>query len=635
MKFEDRYSLLVLLIFLSLRISAQNLDYSFLTIPVELQKDANHVVRLDYTKLEVSSKKQATMHVKYVVTLLNGKSKLNKHCVFYDNDKKINDLSAKIYDSFGNLVKKYFKNDFNDQSAIDHSTMYSDNRIKCIDLVHNNYPYTIEIEYKKTFKDILYYPNCNIQGFNSSLENLIFIVETPSELEIKYKARNIEIEPEINNSGKKIIYTWSVKNRPSIISEEFAPSSEQILPFIEITPRYFQYNQYVGDAATWETFGSFFQELRQGRDNLSLEMSKTVQSITSGLDSNKEKIDTLYRYLQENMRYVSVQLEIGGYQPFDAKYVEKNKYGDCKALSNFMLSMLKEAGIESQPGIIFRDGNRRMNVDENFPTLFGNHMLLYVPSEDIWLECTSNDYPPNYLGESNDNRSVLLLTENGGKLVKSPEFKIPDNTQNSKTKINISPDGSAHISGTVKTSGPKHEIYRYIENNLSKTKFEEFFLSTSSLPAFNIEKLEVKSQKENPEAQLDFDLIVKRFASKAGKRLFVPINKLNVFDQVPSPTENRVHPIEVLRGYQEKDKTVFQLPDGYEVESIPQKEMLIQTDYGKYSTKIEIVGSTLTYHRFLEIQPVNLPPEEFDQFRNFYKEIAKADNMKIVLVKKS
>ena len=42
----------------------------------------------------------------------------------------------------------------------------------------------------------------------------------------------------------------------------------------------------------------------------------------------------------------------------------------------------------------------------------------------------------------------------------------------------------------------------------------------------------------------------------------------------------------------------------------------------------------MTYNRLLEIQAVNLPPEEFEQFRNFYKEIAKADTIKIVLVKK-
>jgi len=331
---------------------------------------------------------------------------------------------------------------------------------------------------------------------------------------------------------------------------------------------------------------------------------------------------------------VSVQIGIGGWQPFDAKYVEKNKYGDCKALSNFMLSMLKEAGIEAQAGKIYRSANRRVIVDEDFSTNFSNHVLIYIPSEDIWLECTSNDYPVNYLGASNDNRSVLLVTAEGGKLTTSPAFSPSDNTQISKTAIKIDANGSANIKSNIHTKGPKHEIYRDIENELTTEEFKKYFLRNSGLPAFNIENLEVKAEKEIPEAQLDYDLTVGRYATKAGKRLFIPVNKLNAFKDVPSPTEKRIHPIEVLRGYQEIDEITFQLPEGYEVESIPNKEINLETDYGKFIVKIEVIDSILTYNRFLEIQEVNLPPEEFEQFRNFYKEIAKADAMKIVLVKK-
>ena len=634
MKFPLHFCLLLYILLFWTSGYGQQASRSALTIPEALMKDANDVVRMDYSKLTVDSKKEATLEIKYVVTILNNKSSKNEKYIFYNKNLKINNLSAKIYDSFGNLVESYNKNDFNDRSAIDRSTMYSDNRIKYIELNHNSYPYTVEFEYKKVYDDILYYPNCYIQGYNSSLENLTFIVETPPELQIRYKARNIDAEPVINNSSKKVTYEWKIANRSAIKSEDFSPSSRSILPYIEITPRFFQYDRYEGDAKDWESFGMFFYNLIEGRDELSPDMRAVVKELTSGLSTNEEKIKALYRFLQDNTRYVSVQLGIGGYQPFDAKYVEKNKYGDCKALSNFMLSMLKETGIEAYPGIIYRNDDMRINVDEEFPALFGNHMLLYVPSEDIWLECTSNDYPLNYLGASNDNRSVLLLTAEGGKLTKSPAFSIMDNTEHSKLNFIINEDGSANIQGNLITKGPKHELYRYIENEISKEDFEDYFLKTSDLPAFSIESLELKSSEDNPEAILDFDIIVGRYATKAGKRLFIPLNRLNAFSQVPSQTEERIHPIEVIRGYQEIDENLFQVPKGYEVESIPKKEINLETDYGKYKIKIEIEENTIKYHRTLEIQPVNLAPEEFESFRNFYKEVAKADDMKIVLVKK-
>ena len=634
MKFKKLIFLFLVSVLVSSFAWSQEVNYSVLSIPEDLKKDANDIVRLDYAKMVIKSKKEATLHVKYVVTILNSKSHSNERYISYDKDKRISGLSASIYDSSGNKIKRYDKNDFTDHSALSQSTMYSDSRFKHIVFNHNNYPYTVEIEYKKTFNNLLYYPNCNIQNYNSSVESLIYIVETTPELKIRYKARNIDTEPEIVQSNGRITYKWALSNLSAIKWEEFSPSPDLILPYIDISPKYFQYDKYVGEADTWQSLGSFFYNLREGRDVLSPEMIETVKKLTTGLSTNEEKIDTLYRYLQKNTRYVSVQLGIGGFQPFEAKYVEKNKYGDCKALSNFMLSMLQVADIEAIPGIIYRNDEMRTNVDEEFPTLFGNHMLLYIPSEAIWLECTSNDYPINYLGASNDDRSVLLITKDGGKLVKSPAFKPSDNTQFSNIVIKIESDGSATIKGNIKTKGPKHELLRYFENNSSKEDFEKYFLRSSNLPAFTIEKLEIDSKKESPEAQLSLELAVARYATKAGKRLFIPINKLNAFEYIPSPTEKRIHPIEIIRGYQELDETTFEIPEGFEVESIPNKDLVIETNYGKYILKIENNGSKINFIRKLEIQAANLTAKEFDQFRNFYKEIANADNMKIVLVKK-
>ena len=54
--------------------------------------------------------------------------------------------------------------------------------------------------------------------------------------------------------------------------------------------------------------------------------------MTTGLDT-REKIRVLYRYLQQNHRYISVQVGIGGMQPISASAVYTNGYGDCKGLS--------------------------------------------------------------------------------------------------------------------------------------------------------------------------------------------------------------------------------------------------------------------------------------------------------------
>src|SRR5574342_1196313 len=103
---------------------------------------------------------------------------------------------------------------------------------------------------------------------------------------------------------------------------------------------------------SWQDFGKFIYALKQGRDELPPEIKQKVHELTDGIADTKEKINVLYGYMQKNTRYVSIQLGIGGWQPFDAKYVAKKGYGDCKALSNYMYSILKEAGIKSYYAVI-------------------------------------------------------------------------------------------------------------------------------------------------------------------------------------------------------------------------------------------------------------------------------------------
>src|SRR5690606_2173354 len=136
-------------------------------------------------------------------------------------------------------------------------------------------------------------------------------------------------------------------------SEPYCPAASELLPTIMVSPSLFEAESYTGSMSSWNDFGIFMNMLYQGRDELTPIMKANVGELTANAKTDREKIDALYRYMQKNMRYVSVQLGIGGWQPFDAKYVEANKYGDCKALSNFMKALLKEVGIPAYPVLIY------------------------------------------------------------------------------------------------------------------------------------------------------------------------------------------------------------------------------------------------------------------------------------------
>mgnify|MGYP001126063175 FL=1 len=98
------------------------------------------------------------------------------------------------------------------------------------------------------------------------------------------------------------------------------------------------------------------------------------------------------------MRYISVQIGIGGWKPISAEEVDENKYGDCKGLTNYTKALLRTVGIESNYCVVSA-GSEIKDISEDFPSMQGNHVILNIPQEgksDLWLECTSQDTPFNF-----------------------------------------------------------------------------------------------------------------------------------------------------------------------------------------------------------------------------------------------
>ena len=138
--------------------------------------------------------------------------------------------------------------------------------------------------------------------------------------------------------------------------------------------------------------------------------------LQTNLTDTYKKVAVLYDYLQKNTHYVLVTFGIGGLQPYEASYVARNKYGDCKALSNFMVALLKEAGIKSYPVAIW-GGEEEREFVKDFPSHQSNHIICAVPIEKdtVWLECTTSQFlPAGYLSWFTANRFGLLISENGG-----------------------------------------------------------------------------------------------------------------------------------------------------------------------------------------------------------------------------
>ncbi|HYC27630.1 MAG TPA: DUF3857 domain-containing protein, partial [Chitinophagaceae bacterium] len=444
--------------------------------------------------------------------------------VYYDPLHSIDYIDGSLFDASGKKIKSLKKSELKDVSGTGDESLADDNRLKYHNFYYRAYPYTVEYEWQVINRETYSAPRWYAQKRTyCAVENSKFTLVLPANYPLRYKAFNYPGEPQSTPQVDKITYLWTAKNLRAQKDAFGFPGWRYVTPTILIGPGDFQMDKYKGKLNSWEDFGKFQLVLNEGRDVLPDNVKQQVHALTDGKQDTREKVEALYDYLQKNTRYISVQFGVGGLQPFDAAYVAKNRYGDCKALSNFMYSLLKEAGIPSCYTII-KSGDDAEDIISDFPSDQFDHVVLCVPmaKDSIWLECTSQTDAPGYMGTFTGNRHALLVSPEGGKLVRTPTYGLKENWQSSKVKAVIDETGTAIVEQSANYSGTTQESYSAMIHYLSKDKLKEYLNRIIDLPTYDIVDFNYKEdRKAVPVVHEQLKLSVSNYGQITGKRLFV------------------------------------------------------------------------------------------------------------------
>lgn len=608
-------------------------NYDISRIPPQLLKDATVVVRNEEVDFTIKSSFNAKMAYKTAITILSKSGDYQAGMYeYYDKFSAVYNLKATMYDAKGIKIRSYKNADFKDRSLTSDGTLYDDNRVKELDFLNASYPYTIEYSYEKDYDGYLTFPSWIPAGnHNMGVEKSSFTMHLPEQMNFKYlKSKGMITDSTVVDHKK--IYKWSCENLIPIADEPMSTGIGEITPWVKASPNEFEYDNSRGNVNNWKNLGSWIYQL-SGDDQLLPENIKgTVRNLTANAKTDKEKITILYKYLQSNTRYVSVQLGIGGFKPIASEKVAVVNYGDCKALSNYMKALLAVANIKSNLVML---GSGMPSLNPSYAS-FGqaNHMILCVPAvkDTTWLECTSQYMPAGFLGNSTASKLVLLVTEGGGKLVKTPTYKPEDNFQHRITTVAISPEGNAEI--LIKTD---YGACQY-EDNLGMmlrdpTDQRKKLLNDLGLP--NIELISAsytQPDKDIPLLREQIQLKSTELLSQGGDKLFLILNLMNRRESVPAKVENRKTSFSVPYGFKDLDEVTYTLPTGYKADYLP-KDVVLESEFGKYTTKTELKGNTIVYTRMQQLSSKKYPPEKYKDLVEFYKKIYLADKQKAVLAK--
>lgn len=611
---------------------AQVTSYAASDIPETLKKNASVIKRYENIFFEVTDIDRAYLksHVVYTILNANGARALQWSRYSYKYNVLV-DAEIKVYDAAGKQVNKYKKKDLRVSSFSD--GLIDDGKVTHMEVSAPTYPITVEYIYEEKYKGSLHFPAYEIIVPGEGIVQSSFTAKVPRDLDLRHKANNITLAPNVTEDAKYKTYTWRVLNLPAIESEEGAVSYESRYPRIQLAASKFKMDDYEGDMTTWKNLGIWYNSLHKGLDELPEDRKTFLRNLVKDAKDDREKVRIIYQYMQQNFRYVSIQLGIGGWRSLPANFTDQKKYGDCKGLSNYMYAALKAVGIRSHVALINAQYNKEP-LDPSFPMSGFNHVILCVPQpqDSIWLECTSKTADFAVLGKFTENRNALLITEEGGILVSTPKSHASDNKLTVTTLVKLNAEGSGQTVTTFRATGEYKEYMNALVDEKKDDQKEaivygfgfrqpdEFMLQKKADAGFTAE-LQMSVEK------------VPEFM--AGSKMFFSPRLYKLSSGRMPKAENRKYDYYFSHPFIKTDTTILQLPEGFTIDALPQAKAF-KCPQASYQTKYWFDESSQSVYSTtsLVLEQYRIPAAEYAAVKKFFDDVMQDDAQRIVIKKK-
>lgn len=628
------FIILTLLVVAILRVYAA--DYPVSSIPKPLLKYASAVIRLKEHEVEIHSINKVTIKEHYVITILNAAGDIHANwSEQYSQLNSVDRIDGALYDAAGNKLRTLKKSEIRDESVSSFMTMVDDNRVKYHNFYHRDYPYTVEYYSARTESQTMFLPNWSpVPARGISVEKSSFSLVSDKEYQYRVKTYNYASASIQSSERNKKIEKWEVSQVPAVPAEYASPAIHEVAPYVSIAPTSFRIDDFRGDMSSWKELGKFQYHLNKGMDVLPETDKQKIAGIVRDLESDEEKVAAIYRYMQSKTHYVGIQLGIGGWRPYSAEMVSSKGYGDCKGLSNYMVALLKEAGIKGYYTLI-RGGEYERDIPGDFPARVFNHVICAVPliKDTIWLECTSQTVPYGYMGKFTGNRNALLISEEGGKLVRTPRYKQSDNLFSSAVNGRLHESGRMEMDVVNRYQAECSDDLHGRIHAQSREEQQKYLDKNLDLPHYKIKDFSYQEfKKKLPVIEEKISLTADNYAQISGKRLFIIPNALNKWNTKLLIDSARFYDIDLSEARIESDTVTIELPAGYRAESFP-RPLDLQTDFGRYQSAALLDGNLIRYTRQLVLNQGRFPARSFNDLVRFYDQVYKADRARLVLVK--
>ena len=598
-------------------------DYDKITIDI---KGENLVVKREVYKRQfyTNNKAQAYSKDQVSASLFKVIDKIEAYTEVREKNKYKKIKTKKIEEN------KYIDNQIFFQDDITYDFIYPSLREDAI----SNLKYT----YERKDAHLL---NGNFFQSSFPIDDIEFIVDVDENIDIgfvKFNFDSIQLDSSVVRKKHRIIYTYRAKKIKEIEFDDMQPPLRFVLPhIIPYIKSYRTKTQTVNVLRNPDDLYKWYKSLLSDVvcDDIK-ELQDKAKEIVAQEQTEVDKVKAIFKWVQKNIKYIAVEVGIGGFIPDCASNVYKNKYGDCKGMANILYHMLKAVDIESHLTWI---GTMDLPYRyEEIPTpVVDNHMILtYIDKNNkyYYLDATGPNVIFGFPSSFIQGKEAMISKGDDYEIRVVPTILADMNQQNDSIYISID-ENTIKGEGKIRLLGYFFTTFR---NRTSKileekklAKFMNGYLERGN-NKFIVQKAQQKINEEDGYVDVNYDFTIGNYISRGNNQIFI---NMNIFKSMLNKKikEDRVFPMKFEMSNSYKYYLKLKIPEGYKVEHLP-KNVSLENEIYKLTINYTKEGDNfLVYELYSHYDTLQLNKEDFDKFNEFIVSVSK-NFREVVILKK-
>ncbi|WP_299227947.1 DUF3857 domain-containing protein [uncultured Psychroserpens sp.] len=599
---------------------------------IYLKRHEHIKIKLENDQFDIA--KNVSEQAKYITSK---KLYFANEAMHFDSFTSIEDIDA--YTLIPETNKKIKVDYIETKREFDNGVFYSDQESKTFTFPAVTKGAVTHLNYKEIIKDPHFLGMFRF-GTYVPTKSAQLSIEFPSNVTIGYidfNTSGIDIDFKKDTEGNTNTYTWTVSNIDSFQGEDDSESIIYYLPHIIVYIK-----SYVKDGKTINVLNDvsdlykWYTSLVEQIDNSALKKVYGIANdIVKTLNSDREKAEAIFNWVQDNITYVAFEDGLGGFVPRGAASVCDKRYGDCKDMANLLYEMLNHVGIDAYRTWI---GTRDRNYSYfDVPTpMVDNHMITtaVVENDTIFLDATDSYVPFGMPSGFTQTKEALLgIDKDNFKIIKVPAQDASKNVTTVNTLMELN-KGSVKVSEKRALKG--YEKVDFITDYTYKkdTKTEEEYLNTTLALGNNKTKYTniTKSNFNNKSVPLilDYNLDIASYTKTIGEKIFINLNIDKSLSNSNIDVKDRKYSKKIDHKFQKNFTTKFKIPEGYKASYIPEERSFEDSNYG-YRITYNVKDNIITQNKSIYVNTLSIQKEDFDHWNGFIKSLIKAYKKSIIL----